>query len=114
MFKKKEVIELYHFLKCVKGNWRNAIYIECHSCPYSSLMCSGYLLAFDINLMPVLYPIRKLQDMIDEKILKDECIGILDKKSFETLYYYWILWSTQNGKQCYIRKMHDELSKKLF
>lgn len=110
MFKKKEVAELYHFLKCVKGNWRNAIYIECHSCPYSSLMCSGYLLTADAELKPILYSIKKLREMTDDSISKDECIEIIDKKAFEALYDAWFLWNTQATKECRIRKMYDELN----
>lgn len=110
MFKKKEVAELYHFLKCVKGNWRNAIYIECYNCPYSSLMCSGYLLTADAELKPVLYPIKKLCEMTDDVISKEECIGIVDRNVFDSLYYSWLLWNTQTTKECCIRKMYDELN----
>ena len=35
---------LYDFLSSVKGNWRNAIFVECHDCPYTDSLCRGYLL----------------------------------------------------------------------
>lgn len=111
MFKQKDTIELYHFLQCVSGNWRNALYIECNICPYSSLMCSGYLITADVNLKPVLYPIRKLYEMTGETAVKDECVGSISIEAFNSIYSCWVLWNTQPEKKCNIQKIYSEANR---
>ncbi len=105
MFTKQDTITLYRFLQCAKGGWRNALYIECGSCPYSSPVCSGYLLTANSDGKPILYPILLLHELTGEEILKDECAGILSLQAFSSLYSMRLLWDADSGSQCGARQM---------
>lgn len=105
MFTKKETAELCRFLRCTEGSWRNAVYIECRSCPYSSSACSGYLLTADSEGKPVLYPVGRLYELTGEAIVKDECAGILSREAFCSLYSRRLIWDADSDKQCGVRQM---------
>lgn len=105
MFTKKEAAELCRFLQCTEGSWRNAVYIECRSCPYSHPACSGYLLTADSEGKPVLYPVGRLYELTGEEIAKDECAGILSREAFCSLYSRRLIWDADSEKQCGVRQM---------
>ncbi|CZT55851.1 hypothetical protein [Solibaculum mannosilyticum] len=111
MLTKQEVTKLCRFLQCAGGNWRNAVYIECRSCPHSLPACAGYLLTADSEGKPVLYPARLLREITGEEIIKDECSGILTREAFYSLYAMRLIWDTDSDKQCGLRQMFFKSSK---
>lgn len=105
MLTKQEATRLCRFLQCAQGGWRNAVYIDCLECPYSSVSCSGYLLTTDSNGRPVLYPTRRLSELMDEEIAKDECAGILSRSAFCRLYARRLLWDADSENQCGVQQI---------
>lgn len=110
MLTKQESVKLCRFLQYAEGSWRNAIYIECQECPYSSAPCFGYLLTADSEGRPVLYPTDRLSELTGEEITKDECCGILSRKVFCRLYAKRLIWDTDSENQCGIRQMFSKLN----
>ena len=51
-----QILQLYAFLQASRGNWRNAIWIECKFCLYKNQQCDEYLLAADRNGAPLVFP----------------------------------------------------------
>ena len=94
--------KLYLFLNDCEGNWRNAIFIFCKSCPYSDFICPGYFLTVDSKGLPILYSIELIQKYSKEPIITDECIGQLSRQAFEALYNRWLLWQIDKPNQCSI------------
>lgn len=95
---------LYRFLNLLHGNWRNAAYIECASCPYEQ-ECGDHLLAIDFDGTPVIYPLNAFQQQTGERVEKADCIILLPRSVFTTLYQRWMLWNTLDPNQCSIRQM---------
>ena len=110
MLTKQESIKLCRFLQCAEGSWRNAVYIECQECPYSSAPCFGYLLTADCEGRPVLYPAERLLELTGEEITKDECAGILRREAFFRLYAKRLLWDADSETQCGVRQMFAKLN----
>lgn len=99
---KPEISQLYSLLTALQGNWRNAIYIQCASCPYAGQACDGYLLAADADAVPILFPVPLFRELTGEVVDKEACIGILNRQAFESLYHKWLVWHTESGQQCSI------------
>lgn len=90
---------LYSFLRAVYGNWRNAIFICCQSCP-QNLMCSGYLLAADADGKPLLFSADTLHELTGEIVDPLECSAVLDRSAFESAYAQFIEWNTVDPSSC--------------
>ena len=101
----REYSNFYRFLNCCQGNWRNAIFITCPSCPYPGGQCAGYLLAMEKSMRPILYPVDRLQQLSGETISKDECIGTLNRQAFEALVRCWMIWHLSESQGCSIRQI---------
>lgn len=99
---KPEITHLYALLNALQGDWRNAIYIQCSSCPYARQVCGSYLLAADADAAPILFPILLFQELTGEVVDKVECVGTLNRQAFESLYHKWLFWHTENKQQCSI------------
>ena len=110
MLTKQESIKLCRFLQCAQGDWRNALYIECQECPYSSAPCSGYLLTSDSEGRPVVYPADRLSELTGEDITKDECAGTLSREAFCRLYARRLLWDADSENQCGVRQVFLKLN----
>lgn len=50
-----QILQLYAFLQASRGNWRNAIWIECKSCLYENQQYDEYLLTADRNGTPLVF-----------------------------------------------------------
>ena len=100
--------KLYVFSSLTRGNWRNALYIECKSCPFGK-NCTGHLLTTDTEGVPVIYPVTKFQDETSERIDKYECIGVISRHSFESLYNRWLLWKISDKKQCTLLQLTEKI-----
>lgn len=96
---------MYSFMRATQGDWRNAVYIACSSCPYSELGCGGHLLAANADGVPILFPLHLFEELTDETIDKDECAGVLTLQAFESLYHMWLIWNTKTNDSCSIMQV---------
>ena len=96
----------YIFSTLTRGNWRNALFIECKICPYGNT-CDGYLLTADTEGAPVVFPVNTFCEETGERIEKNECAGILSREGFESLYNRWLLWNVSDKKQCSLLQITD-------
>lgn len=97
----------YLFLSLTRGNWRNAIYIECkNKCNQD---CKGYLMISDTEGVPVLFPVSVFEEKIKETIDKSECSAILSKQAFESMYNRWLLWNVADKKKCSIPQLIENM-----
>lgn len=96
---------LYPFLSLTRGSWRNAFYIECHSCPYGNGTCNGYLLTTDTEGAPLLLSVLYFEKATGEKIDKTECAAVISKEAFESLFNRWLVWNVNDPKACSILQL---------
>jgi hypothetical protein len=101
----KEVSALYSFLHATKGDWRNAIFVGCGSCPYRHSLCNGYLLAMDSEGRPLLISADEFRKLTNEDIQKEECRSIWKGSDFETLYSLWLIWQTDSAGECAVLQL---------
>lgn len=107
-----QAVSLYRFLNLIDGSWRNAIYVECRSCPYDQCECGDHLLAIDYDGTPLLYPVNRFCHETGESIDKAECAAILQRSSFEQLYRRWIIWNLPQSYQCHIHQLTKQSNQK--
>ena len=88
-----------------RGSWRNAFYIECNTCPYGNGNCNGYLLTTDTEGTPLLLSVLYFEKATGEKIDKTECVAVISKEAFESLFNRWLVWNVNNPKACSILQL---------
>lgn len=92
---------LFSFLSAAKGNWRNSIFIECGECPYGKQkLCSGFLLAPDYDGRPILIPADVILRLTGIAADKNECLAVLSRQRFESLYALWLEWQVSSSGEC--------------
>lgn len=98
---------LYPFLSLTRGSWRNAFYIECNTCPYGNGNgnCNGYLLTTNTEGAPLLMPVLYFEKATGEKVDKTECVAVISKEAFESLFNRWLVWNVNNPKACSILQL---------
>ena len=89
------------FLSAVDGDWKNAIYIDCHTqaCPQHAF-CGGVLFAADEDGSPILLPVSDFRRMTGEPVEKAACHGQLDRAAFEAAFRCFINWRTESDGNC--------------
>lgn len=92
-------------MRAAQGDWRNAVYIACSSCPYSGQGCGGYLLSANTDGVPILFPLPLFEELTGETVDKDECAGVLTRQAFEALYHMWLIWNTKTKDHCSIKQV---------
>lgn len=98
---KTQCYKLYSFLQASHGNWRNAIIIHCHSCPFEqNPLCSGYLMVADAEGKPLLISVDSFQEVSGELVDPSECVAVLDRSAFEAAYAQFIEWNTVDRSSC--------------
>ncbi len=100
-----ECINLYSFLRLVRGNWRNAVFIECNFCPCDKSDCGNHLLTTDSDGRPKLIPVNLFERLTGECVVQDECAVVIQRDAFENLYHHWLLWNTESAKECSILQL---------
>ena len=94
---------IYPFLKAVRGNWHNALFIKCNHtvCPHGqSPPCEGFLMAVDADGSPILMPAKVLQQLSGESIEPESCQAVIGKRTFESVYGLYIEWHTVSSTGC--------------
>ena len=93
--------ELYSFLKAVRGNWHNALFLSCGYCTCTQNPgCKGFLLAVDADGCPILMPVEKISILTGEDIEPEGCLAIVEKQLFETVYSLYLEWHTSSMTGC--------------
>lgn len=106
---KNNKCKMYPFLKAVRGNWHNALFIKCDYdvCSHSqSPPCKGFLLTIDADGTPILMPVRILQQSSGESIEPEECQTVLSKQAFEAIYGLYIEWHTISSADCPLLELY--------
>ncbi len=96
---------LYMFLSLSRGSWRNAVYIECNACPYKKSKCHGHLLICDTEGIPVLFSVDTFEKLTADFVDKSECVGIITRQTFESLFNRWLVWNINKPKECSILQL---------
>lgn len=94
---------LYSFMRAVRGNWHNALFISCNcqTCPHGEgLRCDGFLMAADADGRPLLMPVETLRRLTGESVEAAECWGSLDRRAFEAAFSQYIEWHTVSDEDC--------------
>ena len=92
---------LYELLFSCKGNWRNAIYVPCGSCPHPCKVDrSGCLAAIRQDGAPLLVGVREFEEETGERIDPGECVGTLSKDAFASLFSRYLIWEMSSSEQC--------------
>lgn len=90
---------LYAFMRAVRGNWRNALYIECNYnlCAHKG---DGFLFVADADGKLILVPVSTFQKFSGESIDPTECQATLSRQAFESVYSLYIEWHTSSNAKC--------------
>lgn len=105
--------EFYSFLRVVRGNWRNAIFVncDCDTCMYGlEKSCAGFLLTFDECGQVMLLPAETVQKLTGEEITAAECSAILSRRTFDTAFAKYIEWHASNPSICTLKQLCMNLS----
>lgn len=98
---KNQFYELYPFLQATAGSWRNAAYIECQSCPYGrNPLCSGFLITAGAEGTPIILSAERFYQQTGEYPDKTECVAILSRTAFESIYAHWLKWQINDPTVC--------------
>jgi hypothetical protein len=92
--------KVYWFLNAVKGNWRNAMFIKCESCPYGRNVCDGFLLTTGHDGAPILISAAAIRQLSGQSADRHECLAVIDRKSFEKLFAVWLEWNVGSSDEC--------------
>ena len=91
--------KFYSFMKAVRGNWRNAIYIQCGQFGIHC-SCDGFFMAADQDGKPILLSSKTLHSLTGELIDPEECSAILNRRSFESAFSLFIKWNSSDSSIC--------------
>ena len=104
---------LYSFLRAVRGNWRNAIFVNCgcDACTYGhGKICAGFLLAVDERGQVMLLPAETVHELTGEEVEPAECRAVLPRRCFDTAFSKYIEWHTPDPSACTLRQLCLDLS----
>ena len=96
----KTSCKFYSFLRAVRGNWRNAIFVSCgcDACMYGrEKPCSGFLLTVDECGQVMLLPAETVHELTGEEVEPTECSDVLSHKYIE--------WHAPNSSACTLRQL---------
>lgn len=91
--------QFYPFMKAVRGNWRNAIFVHCTS-PSPNCPSDGFLLAADADGKPLMISVKTMRHLTRESIEPVECCAILERRSIEIIFASYLEWHTTSDTLC--------------
>lgn len=98
---------LCRFIHASGNSWRNAVYIECGSCPRAiSRRCHNLLCTFDRNAIPILIPEQDAALLWGTVIDKSECQTVLSRAVFLEMYKSWISLHIRDPHACPLCNLH--------
>ena len=104
----KSSCKIYSFLRAVRGNWRNAIFVscDCGNCMCGrTTPCSGFLLAVDECGQVMLLSAEDIQRLSGETVDSSECIAILSRRAVVAAVSKYIEWHTPAPSACALRQL---------
>ena len=103
------ICKIYSFLTAAKGNWRNAVFIKCENCVCAEHSgCFGFLMIPDSNGQPVVIPAGMIREMTGLTADKEECIAVISREQFETLYALWLEWQIDSPHECVLLQISGQ------
>ena len=97
---------LLQFMSATKGNWRNAIFIECPICTQGKgEKCSGYLLTVNSDGSPLIVSANTIRKSTGISPDKDECQALFSRAQFETVFAHWLEWNVDSVNECALSQM---------
>lgn len=88
----------YFFISLTRGNWRNAMFIECSK--KCSSNCKGFLMISDTEGVPMFYPVTLFEEKSKQIIDKNECAAVVSIHAFESIFDRWLLWNVADKHKC--------------
>ena len=91
----KTSCKFYSFLRAVRGNWRNAIFVSCgcDACMYGrEKPCSGFLLTVDERGQVMLLATETIRELTGEEVEPAECSAVLSRRSFDAAFSKYVEW----------------------
>ena len=104
----ENILQIYSFLRAVRGNWRNAIFVSCgcDTCVYGrEKPCPGFLLTVDECGQVMLLPAETIHELTGEEVEPAECSAVLSHRSFDAAFSKYIEWHTPNSSACTLRQL---------
>lgn len=95
--------KLYPFLRAVRGNWRNAIFVRCgcDSCMDGRPSpCAGFLLAVDECGQIMLLSVETIHTLTGEEVEPSECSATLSRRAFDSAFSKYIEWHAPDPAAC--------------
>ena len=109
----KTSCKFYSFLRAVRGNWRNAIFVSCgcDACMYGrEKPCSGFLLTVDERGQVMLLATETIRELTGEEVEPAECSAVLSRRSFDAAFSKYIEWHTPDPSACTLRQLGRQRS----
>ena len=101
---------IFAFLKATRGNWRNAVFIECGKCTLGlDELCAGFLLAFGSDAKPIVVRVEQIVRALGEVPDIDECVALIDRADFERLFAAWLIWAVDSPHDCALLKVSESI-----
>ena len=103
----------YSFLRAVRGNWRNAIFVSCgcDACMYGrEKPCSGFLLTVDERGQVMLLATETIRELTGEEVEPAECSAVLSRRSFDAAFSKYVEWHAPDPSACTLRQLCLDLS----
>ena len=98
----------YSFLRAVRGNWRNAIFINCgcEICAYGKKpICTGFLMTVDEQGQLLLLLAETVQQLTGENVEPTECCSVLSRRAFDAAFSKYIEWHAADPTSCTLRQL---------
>lgn len=89
---------MYPFLEAVRGNWRNALFVACASCPAGG--CMGHLVTADAEGRLMVMPAARFRELTGQPVEKEECAGIVECRAFMAAFSLYLEWHTVSDGAC--------------
>ncbi len=100
---KKDKCTVYPFMEAVKGNWRNALFVECSFCPYGKTeKCEGHMVTADAEGKLIVMAVSEFQSKTGQQVEKAECKGSIERRAFLAAFPLYLEWHTETVKTCAI------------
>ena len=104
----KTSCKFYSFLRAVRGNWHNAIFVNCScdACVYGrNVPCHGFLLTVDEQGQIMLLPAETVYELTGEAIVPTECSTVLSRQAFDAAFFKYVEWHAPDPSACTLRQL---------
>ena len=108
---RKSSYSIFDFLKDCQGNWRNTVFILCRSCGHPCAnQRRGCLLTADAEGRPRAICVSRFEAATGQRVEGPDCIGILSKHAFASVFQSYLTWSCNDPEACCLRDLDGQIS----